>query len=373
MITGAAGSVGHDIIQYLSVTHGVGKIVGADIDERTCQSVVKDAVMSANFLGFHPDLSATKINLFDVDETSNLLAQIKPDVICHCASLGSWWITRLLPPEIYKKVSPLGPWIPNHLTLVLNLMRAIGKTSIDTKVINACFPDLSNVALAKLGLAPVCGGGNMDLLCNNIRYVVSKELKVSVNNIFVSGIGHHGAYYTARMGEPFFVKILIGDKDVTEKFPHDRLRDLCYAEGFFDRPQLKGPLANQWRVAASFLRNALAIYFNTGELRMSVPGPNGLPGAYPCRLSSKGAEVMLPDGFTLQDAIRINQDGARFDGIEEVKHDGTIVFLDENVRNMEEVLGYQCKELKISELEERARELNAKLNKCYEKSGVTRS
>jgi len=373
MITGAAGSVGHDIIQYLSVTHGVGKIVGADIDERTCQSVVKDAVMSANFLGFHPDLSATKINLFDVDGTSNLLAQIKPDVICHCASLGSWWITRLLPPEIYKKVSPLGPWIPNHLTLVLNLMRAIGKTSIDTKVINACFPDLSNVALAKLGLAPVCGGGNMDLLCNNIRYVVSKELKVSVNNILVSGIGHHGAYYTARMGEPFFVKILIGDKDVTEKFPHDRLRDLCYAEGFFDRPQLKGPLANQWRVAASFLRNALAIYFNTGELRMSVPGPNGLPGAYPCRLSSKGAEVVLADGFTLQDAIRINQDGARFDGIEEVKHDGTIVFLDENVRNMDEVLGYQCKELKISELEERARELNAKLNKCYEKSGVTRS
>jgi hypothetical protein len=373
MITGAAGSVGHDIIQYISVIPGLGKIVGADMDEKICQSVVKDAVLSANFLGFQPDITATKINLFDVDETSNLLKEINPDVVCHCASLGSWWITRLLPPEIYKKVSPLGPWIPNHLTLTLNLMRAIGKAGIETKVVNACFPDLSNVALANLGLGPVCGGGNMDLLCNNIRYVVSKELKVSVNNIFVSGIGHHGAYYTARMGEPYFVKILVGDKDVTEKFPHDRLKDLCYAEGFFDRPQLKAPLANQWRVAASFLRNALAIYFNTGELRMSVPGPNGLPGAYPCRLSAEGAEVVLPDDLTLQDAVRINQDGARFDGIEDVRQDGTVVFLDENVRNMEEVLGYSCKELKISELEERARELNAKLTKCYEKSGVSRS
>jgi len=370
MVTGAAGSVGHGIIQYLSVTHGVGKIVGADIDERLCQSVVKDAVLSANFLGFHPDISALKIDLFDVDETSNLLAQIDPDVICHCASLGSWWVTRLLPPEIYKKISPLGPWIPNHLTLTLNLMRAHRKAGVGSKVVNACFPDLSNVVLAKLDLAPVCGGGNMDLLCNNIRYVVGKELKVPVNNVFVYGIGHHGAYYTARMGEPFFVKVLVGDKDVTDSFPHDRLRDLCYAEGFFDRPQLKGPLANQWRVAASFLRNTLAIYFDTGELRMCVPGPNGLPGGYPCRLSAKGAEVMLPDGFTLQDAMRINQEGARFDGIEEVRGDGAIVFLDEDVRNMEEVLEYNCKELQVSELEGRARELNAKLKKCYEKFGV---
>ncbi len=140
MITGAAGSVGHDIIQYISVIPGLGKIVGADMDEKTCQSVVKDAVLSANFLGFQPDITATKINLFDVDETSNLLKAINPDVVCHCASLGSWWITRLLPPEIYKKVSPLGPWIPNHLTLTLNLMRAIGKAGIDTKVVNACFP-----------------------------------------------------------------------------------------------------------------------------------------------------------------------------------------------------------------------------------------
>ena len=370
MVTGAAGSVGHDIINLLSVTHGVGKIIGADADDRACRSVIKRAVLSANFLGFYPHVTAIKIDLFDVEETSNLLAEISPDIICHCASLGSWWITRLLPPEIYKKISPLGPWVPNHLTLTLNLLRAIRKAGIRTKVVNACIPDLSNEVLGKLDLAPVCGGGNMDLLCNDIRYVVSKELKAPANNIFVCGVGHHGAYYTARMGEPFFVKILLGDKDISNEFPHDRLRNLCYADGFFDRQQFKGPLTEQLPVAASFLRNTLAIYFNTGELRMSVPGPNGLPGAYPCRLSSNGAEVMIPDGLTLQEAIRINREGARFDGIEEVKDNGSILFLDENVRNMEEVLGYNCKELRVSELEERARELNAKLNKCYERLGI---
>lgn len=72
----------------------------------------------------------------------------------------------------------------------------------------------------------------------------------------------------------------------------------------------------------------------------------------------------------MQQAIRINEEGARHDGIEKVKEDGTIVFLDENVRNMRDVLGYDCEEIKIPELRERAEELNGKLKRCYEKYGV---
>jgi NAD(P)-dependent dehydrogenase (short-subunit alcohol dehydrogenase family) len=370
MVTGAAGSVGHDILYYLSMTNGVKEIIAADVAEEQCRSQIKEIVVSANFLGYYPHISFRKLDLFDEDATAQAINEIAPKVICHCATLGSWWITRLLPPEEYKKVSPLGPWLPNHLTLALNLMRAVKKSGTNARVVNAAFPDLSNVVLAKLSLTPVCGGGNMDFLCGFVRYVVSRNLKVPANDVFVYGVGHHGAYYTARMGEPYYLKILTRGEDVTDKFPHDKLRDLCYAEGFFDRPQLKAPLANQFRVAASFLRNTLAIYFNTRELRMCVPGPNGLPGGYPCRLGQEGAEVVLPDDLTLEDAIEINEKGARFDGIEAVKDDGTVVYLDENVRNMEDVLGYQCKELRISEVDQRAKELNAKLKKCYEKHAI---
>ena len=367
VVTGAAGSVGHDILYYLSIMSGVGKIIAADVAEEQCRSQIREIVVSANFLGHYPDINFRKLDLFDVKATAEAIKEIDPKVICHCATLGSWWITRLLPPEEYKKVSPLGPWLPNHLSLALNLMRSVKKAGTNTKVINAAFPDLSNVVLAKLGLTPVCGGGNMDFLCGFVRYVVSRELKIPANDVFVYGVGHHGAYYTARMGEPYYVKILARGKDVTSKFPHDKLRKMCHAEGFFDRPQLKGPLVNQFRVAASFLRNTLAVYLNTRELRMSVPGPNGFPGAYPCRLSQKGAEIALPDDLALEDAIEINETGAKFDGIETVRHDGTVVYLDQNVRNMDEVLGYHCKELRISELDERAKELNAKLKKCYQR------
>jgi hypothetical protein len=54
-----------------------------------------------------------------------------------------------------------------------------------------------------------------------------------------------------------------------------------------------------------------------------------------------------------------------------VKGDGTVVFVEENVELMREVVGYECEELKVSESEERARELNAKLRKLYEKYKVS--
>jgi len=53
-----------------------------------------------------------------------------------------------------------------------------------------------------------------------------------------------------------------------------------------------------------------------------------------------------------------------------VKDDGTVVYLEENVKHMREVVGYECEELKPSESEERARELNRHLKRLYDKYKV---
>ena len=58
-------------------------------------------------------------------------------------------------------------------------------------------------------------------------------------------------------------------------------------------------------------------------------------------------------------------------GIEKIKDDGTVVFLDENVEYMKQVVGYNCKELKLEETEERAKELNTGLKRLYEKYRVS--
>lgn len=56
-----------------------------------------------------------------------------------------------------------------------------------------------------------------------------------------------------------------------------------------------------------------------------------MPGAYPGRVSAEGVEVVLP-GITLEEAIEIDKEGGKIDGIEDIREDGTSVFIDENVR-----------------------------------------
>jgi malate/lactate dehydrogenase len=209
----------------------------------------------------------------------------------------------------------------------------------------------------------------MDLGISRIRRLVSRDLNVPFRNVIVYGVGHHGSYYTARMNGPMWYKIYANGEEVTEKYPHKKIVQMYQGFGYGKSVQYQSSLVDQFRTSSSFLKHCLAIYNNTGEVCSAVAGPNGLPGAYPCKLSEKGAEVVLP-GISLEDAIKINEDGALIDGIDHVEADGTVVFVKENVEYMREVVGYFCEMLKPSEQESRQKELEAGLKRLYEKYKV---
>ncbi len=369
MIIGSAGSVGHDMMYQIACMGLPVKVIGADVDEEKGRFEVEESIHVAHNLGYYPDISFQKINLFEVDETAELLKEHRPKVICNLASLGSWWVTRLLPPEEYKKIGPIGPWLPNHLTLAHKLMQAVKKSGVDAKVVNGAYPDATNVVLSKLGLEPVCGGGNMDLGMSRVRRILARELGVPYRSVQVYGVGHHGTYYTARMDGPYWVKILVDGVDVADRFPNKKITELYVEAGYGAPGQFKSALVDQMRTASSFLKHVLAVYYDTGEVHTCVTGVAGLPGGYPCRLSEKGAEIVLP-GISREEAIRINEEGGRIDGIERIKDDGNVVFCEENVEHMREVVGYECEELKPRDSEERARELNRLLMKLYDKYNV---
>jgi hypothetical protein len=369
LIIGSAGSVGHDMMYQIAAMRSDIKVIGADVNEEKGIYEIEEALHSAHNFGNYPDLSFRKLNLFDVDGTVEALAEIKPKVICNLGSLGSWWVTRLLPDDIYHKIGPVGPWIPNHFTLAYKLMQAVKKSKINTQVVNGAFPDLTNVILSRLGMAPTCGGGNMDLGISRVRRIVARDLKIPFRDVFVYGVGHHGTYYTARMDGPMWYKIIADGDDVTDKYPHKKLVEMYQGFGYGKSIQYSSALVDQFRTSSSFLKHCLAIYYNTGEVCASVAGPNGLPGAYPCKLSERGAEVVLP-GISLDEAISVNEGGARIDGIESVKSDGTVLFCDENVQYMKEVVRYDCKELKPLDQEDRQKELEAGLKRLYEKYKV---
>ena len=68
--------------------------------------------------------------------------------------------------------------------------------------------------------------------------------------------------------------------------------------------------------------------------------------------------MMATDETILEVVLAVNEAGARHDGIERVKDDGTAAFLEENVEHMREMVGYEC------------RELNGLLKKLYDKYNV---
>ena len=101
LIIGSAGSVGHDMLYQIASMHRDIKVVGADINEEKGIYEVEEALHTAHNFGNFPDMSFRKINLFDIDATSETLREIKPKVVCNLGSLGSWWVTRLLPDDVY--------------------------------------------------------------------------------------------------------------------------------------------------------------------------------------------------------------------------------------------------------------------------------
>ena len=113
---------------------------------------------------------------------------------------------------------------------------------------------------------------------------------------------------------------------------------------------------NEPYVAASAVRNIMAIINDTNQFA-HAPGPNGLPGGYPIRINASGVEVVLPDEITMEEAIKINLDGLKYEGVEEIKDDGTVVLTSEAYNIQRELYGLDLREYRFADMEDIAKEL----------------
>lgn len=366
------GDLGYGMLHRFVRKPEISKIVAADKDEARARPRVDTALLSAIADGFHPDVDFTAIDLFNVEATAEKIKNIEPDMIFACPSLMAWWVyASELPPDVVAKVGPkVGPWLPMHLTLMYKLMQAVKKSGLkvgtDLHVVTSPFPDVTNVVLTKVGLGPTTGIGNIAEIVPYARLSVSQKLKVPVSNVTAFIIGHHSLDdaildYSSSRGIPYILKCYVGGNLVTE----DKLKSeeiLSAAVRF-----APGRETHPHTISVS-MPVIMGIWNDTGEL-CHAPGPNGLPGGYPVRASAKGVEVFLPEGVTMQEAIRINQAGEPFDGVQEIRNDGTVVCTKDSVDVMKEVFGYDCRPLKPDETEARARELASCYKRTLEKLG----
>lgn len=309
----------------------------------------------------YPEIEFVKNDVNNIEETTKLLRKYSPDVLYNSTTLQSWWVITQLPNEAYKAIDEAryGPWFPMHFFLTHKLMLAVKESGINTHVVNAAFPDAVNPVLDKLGLTPTVGIGNIDNIVPALSVVVSKRLGVALRDVRIYlVVPHFLSYYMPRFGEdggaPYYMKITVNDQDVTDRLDRKSLLADLVTIG-----KKTAGLAAHPVVASSVVRIIIGILYDTNDFG-HAPGPNGLPGGYPIKMNANGVEVFLPVGITLEEAIRINEESQVYDGIEEIRDDGTVVLTDKSASIMKNLLKYDGKIIKPSEMESKAKELDKK-------------
>jgi hypothetical protein len=355
------GDLGGWALEFLARSEGVDRIVTLRRSREAGVPRTHLAAIGSVFQGHAKQFEHLQHDLSDVEETVRLLERIRPDVILSTATAQS---PRLL---MQADVSPetrellrrarFSIWLPWHLLPASHLTAAVVKLGERLPVINIAFPDVVNPALWRhFGFGPVAGAGNAEITAATIIRYVSQDQGVPLQDITLALVGSHAFFsFGPAAGVPFFCKVLVLDRDLTDRYDLDDL-------------VTRWPSLHDWSTtsvfsafAASIVKNALGILRDTREYT-HVTAPNGLPGAYPARLSAGGVEIVLPEELALEKAIEINTTGNRFDGIEEIRDDGTVVYTDEAYQAMRE-LGYDCREVTFDALEARAEELDTLFRK----------
>lgn len=355
------GNLGAQVFdEFVRVSGDHHFLVGGRNVERI-QERTNISYLNALQLGASPQISCVYLDLNNVEQTAETIAHFAPDIIFCAVTIQPWLHITTLPRPFYEKLyqAQVGPWLPLTLTPVYKLMQAVHQAGVATKVLNASYPDVINAVLHQVGLAPVTGIGN---IANNIpalRASIAFKLKQPIEQVDVRFVAAYSlSHRISRQGNaggiPFHLTALVNGEDVTHLLDMETVFDLLPTK--FNR-SVKG--GNQLITVAS----ATVIFDGIANEREKIthaPGPNGLPGGYPVCVNEQGVEVTLPPSLTLEAAIQINKTGLRFDGIENIENDGTVVFTEQHMAPLKELLGYSCQRMPLVEVEDWAKELRAK-------------
>lgn len=362
ILTIGHGVLGGDVIDFLSQSGRPYDLYVGARDVRRASLRANLARYTAINLGHHPTIEVVPVDLMNIEATAEQLAALRPDIIFNATTLHSWWTILQLPPDAYQRVDRArgGVWTPMHLVLVRRLMRAVREAGLQTVVVNASYSDVTHAALAAEGLSPAIGIGNVANAVPGIRLAAAHLLGCELKAIDVRFFAQH--YVSYRMprtgstdGAPYHLSIYReGQRIGPEEVSHDEI--FANVAGRFRRVEA---LAGQ-SVTASSATAVLRALADRVERVVHAPGPLGLVGGYPVRVAPTGISIDLPEGLSLDDAVEINRECQKYDGIEAVESDGTVRFTAESAEIMRKLLGYDCDAMALDECEGRAEELAAK-------------
>ena len=124
------GDLGGHVLELLVRAPGSRRIITADLNEDWAYRKTNIAAFGAAQMDHYPEVEFVKVDLDNIDQTSEIIAKYNPDIIYSAVSLQSWWVINTLPKEVFEQldVARFGPWLPMHLTLIYKLMQAVQQT-----------------------------------------------------------------------------------------------------------------------------------------------------------------------------------------------------------------------------------------------------
>lgn len=363
------GQLGSQVLDmFLRLPHEHSYLV-AGRNLEALQTRANLASLVATQLDFYPKVECTYLDANDIERTAQTIATFKPDIIFTSVTRQSWWVITTLPKPLFDRLnlSHVGPWLPMHLTLIYKLMQAVRQTGLKIDVINGSYPDVTNAVLSKAGLAPLIGIGNVSNAIPALRSAMAFKLNQPVEKVQVRLFAHH--YLSHRIsksgdtgGAPFHLSVLVDGEDCSHLVDMDKAFDLLPTK--FKR---SGGLAGMPMTAASAVAVLDAIANEKTKI-VHAPGPHGLPGGYPVLIDKDKIEVWLPPALTLADAVRINEEGQRYDGIDAIDEAGTAFFSEPEMAIMEEMLGYSRRNMALVETEDCANEITRRYAEFVKKA-----
>lgn len=291
------GDLGSRVLGVLARSSRIERLVGATRDAEHGAAVVAQCRLVAAIQDGPP-----RVEFHAIGEIADS-AGIDADVVVCGATRHTWW--KRSPGGV-----PYGDWLPLQLTLVRDLMRAGPRAP----VVCLPYPDAIGPALAPLGLAPAVGAGNVGETAPKLALLAGAEVRLVMHHACQRyAFATFGSLGPRGDGEPPWAARIDG-------VPQDRVRELFHAPW----PLPAGRASHD--LTAAHAATIVEALLSDVPVRTHAPAPGGRPGGYPVRISSSGIELDWPDE---REAVELNERAARWDGLERIEPDGTLVFTHE--------------------------------------------
>ena len=349
------GDLGSRVVDALAREPAIERLIAAGRDAARGAAVAGQAALTAQLLGGPSMVAYEHADLEDVEATAALLGRVDPDIIVVAASYHTWWRS---PDSL-----PYAVWLPLQLRLVRRLMEAHGAAGIGGRVVCLPYPDVVIPALRGIGLAPDAGGGNVAEVAAKLRLLASAAHGTPRDEVDVRLVMHHAV---ERIALGAFESLGGGagqDGDppwAAEVRVRGRLLPEADVGALFHAPYPLPPGRETHGLTAAATVALVRALLTDEPCVCHVPGAAGLPGGYPAHVGRGGIELALPEGISRAQAVDVNQAAGRWDGVEQIEDDGTVIYTAAAAQATEEAFGHRVDRLAPGDHDAAADELLAR-------------